>query len=249
MSKYYELSTDYDLADKLLKEGQTLTMCTNGEFYIVKNSAGLGNCEELREYGSKFLLPVDLPNTTELQHSLTQALNEADELRDENAHQKELLEELRIAVNSDNKAKTIRFLQIQIKNYQAMLEGTNENDQALTSIAKRLGFDRFDDEQVAIAIEELQALKQQYKTIESRSISSNTILIETIQDFNNQIQTLEDNLTRSQSDRLSELTTIIRMIQALSDTPQDCYYGAIRLIHQVIYDQICKLDPTQSWDI
>lgn len=189
MSKqYFELSTDYDLADKLLREGQTLAawMVFNQNplvfntdykqlrvFSISDNKLFVDGLKPpsdftYEKYLVDFLLPVDLPNTTELQHSLTQALNECDELR------------------------------VERKKYRERAENT---------------------------------------------------ITEVGQEYNNQIQALEDNLTRSQSDRLSELTTIIRMIQALSDTPQDCYYGAIRLIHQVIYDQICRLDPTQVWDI
>jgi predicted RNase H-like nuclease (RuvC/YqgF family) len=63
-----------------------------------------------------------------------------------------------------------------------------------------------------------------------------------------QIQILQENLTRSNSDRLSELTSIMRLIQALDKTPQANLVGAIHLIKRVIYDAICKLDPSQAVD-
>ena len=64
-----------------------------------------------------------------------------------------------------------------------------------------------------------------------------------------QIQILQENLTRSNSDRLSELTSIMRMVQALESIPMlDRLSGAIHLIKRVIYDAICKLDPSQAVD-
>jgi predicted RNase H-like nuclease (RuvC/YqgF family) len=61
-----------------------------------------------------------------------------------------------------------------------------------------------------------------------------------------QIQILQENLTRSNSDRLSELTSIMRMVQALESIPIQQGLGAIDLIKRVIYDAICKLDPSQA---
>jgi len=63
-----------------------------------------------------------------------------------------------------------------------------------------------------------------------------------------QIQILQENLTRSNSDRLSELTSIMRMVQALESIPIQQGLGAIHLIKRVIYDAICKLDPSQAVD-
>lgn len=45
------------------------------------------------------------------------------ELLGENDYQKKLLDDLRIAVNKDEQAQTIRFLQIQIEGFKASLEG------------------------------------------------------------------------------------------------------------------------------
>lgn len=60
------------------------------------------------------------------------------------------------------------------------------------------------------------------------------------------ILTLEENLTRSDSDRLAELTSIMRMVQGLEKTPLDKQDGAISLIKRVIYQSICRIDPSQS---
>ena len=72
---------------------------------------------------------------------------------------------------------------------------------------------------------------------------------ETFKELSNKILTLEENLTRSESDRLAELTNIMRMVQALEDTPQDKRNGAIYLIKRVIYEQICRLDPSRSLEL
>ena len=223
-----------------------------------------------------------------LQHSLTQALNECDELRHENAHQKELLEELGIAVNSDNKAETIRLLQIQIKNWQAVSEGQNE---AIADLQSDLDTAKNDLTVADAAIEELEKekdglwntiekpeigythvwdlLKRAEKKVEEfsngvlerdRTISNLQIQIDgrdaalrgsvkTVKELNQQIQILQENLTRSNSDRLSELTSIMRMVQAIDKTPQANLVGALYLIKRVIYTAICKLDPSQSVEL
>lgn len=141
--------------------------------------------------------------TIELQHSLTQALNEADELRGEV-----------IVANAS-------IAELEAQNTLA--------NEALTAIAKQLGFESFAVDEVMIAIESLllnpkwEQLAKEWK----QSSENSKILCDEIKQEN---EILLDNLNRSESDRLSELTNIMRMIQALSDTPQDCYYGALRLI-------------------
>ena len=152
-----------------------------------------------------------------LQHSLTQALNEADELRGEV-----------IVANAS-------IAELETQNTLA--------NEALTAIAKQLGLESFTSDEVMIAIEELQSRLSQEDLETSRA--SITSLLKSL---NSKISELQDNLNRSQSDRLSELTNIMRMVQALEDTPQDKIDGAIYLIKRVLYDAICKLDPSQAWD-
>ena len=150
-----------------------------------------------------------------MQHSLTQALNEADELRCE----------LTVANAS-------------ISELEAQNELANE---ALTAIAKQLGFDSFSDDNVPIAIADL------YTQIEGREAALRGSA--TFHKERKEVASkLEDNLTRANSDRLSELTSIMRMLQALEDVPQEERQGAIYLIKRVIYNAICKVDPSQSWD-
>jgi septal ring factor EnvC (AmiA/AmiB activator) len=71
---------------------------------------------------------------------------------------------------------------------------------------------------------------------------------QTIESLNAQISILEENITRSNTDRLAELTSIMRLIQALDRVPIQKYGGAISLIKSVLYQEICKLDPSQSWE-
>jgi hypothetical protein len=77
----------------------------------------------------------------------------------------------------------------------------------------------------------------------------NERLLAVLEDLVNKIDILEDNLDRSDSDRLAELTSIMRLIQALDKTPQANLVGALYLIKRVIYDTICKLDPSQAIDL
>ena len=104
-NQYYQLSTDYDLADKHLKEGATLAAwllwkpnkqlylfsITDGELFIDGTYPPSDFTYE--KYLVHFLLPIPDPTYelktdltevqqqySKLQHSLTQALNEADEL-------------------------------------------------------------------------------------------------------------------------------------------------------------------------
>lgn len=201
--------------------------------------------------------------TIELQHSLTQALNEADELRCELSIQKTNADNFGVAAKENFKyVKELqtKVAEIESENTTLWIVASNFEDQlvkseaqntlaneALTAIAKQLGFESFADDEVMIAIESLllnpkwEQLAKEWK----QSSENSKILCDEIKQEN---EILLDNLNRSQSDRLSELTNIMRMIQALSDTPQDCYYGALRLIRQVIYNAICKLDTSQSWD-
>lgn len=190
--------------------------------------------------------------TIELQHSLTQALNEADELRAKNQDLQSELNGLKCQVSVNRN---------QTQAYEAIIKGAQESlkdcfdkneeieaqnnlaNEALTAIAKQLGLESFTSDEVMIAIEELQSRLSQEDLETSRA--SITSLLKSL---NSKISELQDNLNRSQSDRLSELTNIMRMVQALEDTPQDKIDGAIYLFKRVLYDAICKLDPSQAWD-
>jgi hypothetical protein len=70
--------------------------------------------------------------------------------------------------------------------------------------------------------------------------------IKTVKELNQKIQILEDNLSRADSNRLSELTSIMRMVQVLDKMPQANLVGALCLLKRVLFDAICRLDPSQS---
>ena len=151
-----------------------------------------------------------------LQHSLTQALNEADELRE--------------------KINTVDECEDQ-NTYKALQYSKDRIDE-LININANL------EREIKILQETLERSNSLHETqIHRRNIASQA-QIESI----NALREQRDNLNRSQSDRLSELTSIMRMVQALDYTPLEVRDGAIYLIKRVLYDAICKLDPSQAWD-
>jgi hypothetical protein len=115
-------------------------------------------------------------------------------------------------------------------------------NEALTAIAKQLGFESFVSEDVMSAIADL------YDQIEGRDAALRGGAT-TFKELNDSLSVAKENLTRSNSDRLAELTSIMRMVQALDYTSLEVRDGAIYLIKRVIYNAICKLDPSQSWDV
>ena len=152
------------------------------------------------EKGMHFYRAISDP-TIELQHSLTQALNEADELRAKN-------QDLQSELNSLKCQSSVNRNQTQA--YEAIIKGVQESLK-----------DCFDKN------EELEAeIKRLHSCISTQSRIK----------------------SQPESDLLSELTNIMRMVQVLEDIPQDKVDGAIYLIKRVLYDSICKLDPSQSWD-
>ncbi len=248
MSKYYQLSTDYDQADKLLSKGLSLPA------WMVFNQNPLvfnTDHKQLRVFSSSdeklfidglkppsdftyekyqvlFLLPIPDP-TIALQHSLKLALNECDELRQKNENLKIIIEELQSDLDTAKNDLTVA-------------------DAAIEEL-KPVTLDPY------IANQKLESqIKEQDRTIsnlkvqiEGRDAALRGSTIE-YKKLYQQIQILQENLTRSNSDRLSELTSIMRLIQALDKTPQANLVGAIHLIKRVIYDAICKLDPSQAVD-
>jgi chromosome segregation ATPase len=297
MTEYYQLSTDYELAYQLLSDGQPLaawmvfesspkqlrvfSICDQQLFI---DGQKLPFAFSYEKHCVQFLLPIPDP-TIALQHSLTAALNECDALRNEKAYQKELLEQFRIAVNSDNKAETIRLLQIQIEGWQAMSEGANEAIEELRAEKKDLNHEleivrdseriiEKNNEELTIKLKEQEriisdlkiqiegrdaALRGSTKTFKdlmqkNAKLEANLLTWEEFasdlhKELSSKIAILEDNLTRSESDRLSELTSIMRMLQAWESVPIQKWSGALHLIKRVIYEQICRLDPSQSLEL
>lgn len=322
MSKYYQLSTDYDQADKLLSKGLSLPV------WMVFNQNPLvfnTDHKQLRVFSSSdeklfidglkppsdftyekyqvlFLLPIPDP-TIALQNSLTQALNECDELRQKNetlnydleifksgnrtimASNERLMiiieemqsdldtakndltvadaaiEELK-AVTLDpyianqklesqikEQDRTISNLKDQIDGRDAALRGGVKTVQELNQEVERL--QEALENAKSIAHSRAERIDQLHDVIDQNNkafAQENERLLAVIEERCNKIDILEDNLDRSDSDRLSELTSIMRMVQAWESVPIQQGLGAIHLIKRVIYDAICKLDPSQAVD-
>jgi predicted RNase H-like nuclease (RuvC/YqgF family) len=184
---------------------------------------------QLSEVEKDYFYPVPDP-TIQLQHSLTQALNECDELRQKNERLMVIIEELQSDLDTAKNDLTVADAAIEelksvtldpyIAN-QKLESQIKEQDRTISNLK-----DQIDGRDAAL----------RGSTIEYKKLYQ-------------QIQILQENLTRSNSDRLSELTSIMRMVQALESIPMlDRLSGAIDLIKRVIYDAICKLDPSQAVD-
>ena len=266
MSNYYQLSRDYDLADNLLKQGVKLAVYVHD-----------GCCAET----AQFLLPIPDP-TIQLQHSLTQALNECDELRQKNETLNFIIKELQSdldtakndltiaeaaieelkAVTLDpyianqklesqlkEQDRTISNLEDQIDGRDAALRGSAKIIQGLNQEIERLQEASKSVQPIAhSSAEKIDQLREVIDQNNKAFAQENERLLAVIEERCNKIDILEDNLDRSDSDRLSELTSIMRMVQAWESVPIQQGLGAIHLIKRVIYDAICKLDPSQAVD-
>ncbi len=280
MSKYHQLSTDYDQADKLLSKGLSLSA------WMVFNQNPLvfnTDHKQLRVFSSSdeklfidglkppsdftyekyqvlFLLPIPDP-TIALQHSLKLALNECDKLRQKNETLNYDLEIFKSG-NRTIMASNERLMVI-IEELQSDLD-TAKNDLTVADAAieelKPVTLDPY------IVNQKLESqLKEQDRTISNLKdqidgrdaalrgsakiiAQENKRLLAVIEERYKKIDILQDNLDRADNDRLSELTSIMRMLQAWESVPIQQGLGAIHLIKRVIYDAICKLDPSQAVD-
>lgn len=118
-------------------------------------------------------------------------------------------------------------------------------NQALNDIAFQLGFQSFDNEQVAIAIEQLKS------SLVDPSADSNAIDdFKANYDRDRKIEILEDNLDRARSEHLEQLRAIVQMLQVLkfdlNVLGYDHSVGALLLMIAVIQNNIVKLDPCLS---
>jgi chromosome segregation ATPase len=282
MSKYYQLSTDYDQADNLLKQGAKLAVYVHDGCYA-ETSYGLGRDRNYYEQNNaQFLLPIPDP-TIALQHSLKLALNECDELRQKNETLNYDLEIFKsgnrtIMASNERLMVIIEELQSDLDTAKndltvadaAIEELEKEKDGLWNTIEKsEIGYTHVWDllERAEKKVEEFSngvlerdrtisnlqiqidgrdaALRGGIKTVQELN-QENERLLAVLEDRCNKIDILEDNLDRANSDRLSELTSIMRMVQALDYTSLELRDGAIHLFKRVVYDAICKLDPSQS---
>ena len=194
---------------------------------------------QLSEVEKDYFYPVPDP-TIQLQHSLTQALNECDELRQKNERLMVIIEELQSDLDTAKNDLTVADAAIEelkpvtldpyIVN-QKLESQLKEQDRTISNLK-----DQIDGRDAA--------LRGSAKII----AQENKRLLAVIEERYKKIDILQDNLDRADNDRLSELTSIMRMLQAWESVPIQQGLGAIHLIKRVIYDAICKLDPSQAVD-
>jgi uncharacterized protein YukE len=98
-------------------------------------------------------------------------------------------------------------------------------------------------------VDAIQAKDQELCIAKNDFAKESERLLAVLEDRYNKIDILEDNLERANADRLSEITMIMRLIQALDKTPQANLVGALHLIKRVLFNAICKLDPSQAIDL
>jgi DNA repair exonuclease SbcCD ATPase subunit len=304
MSNYYQLSTDYDLAWNLIQAGEKvigwmydevskqtglITASKSNDpsvaleaFWLSPKMANASKFIELAQFRpAQFLLPIPDP-TIQLQHSLTQALNECDELRQKNERLMVIIEELQSDLDTakndltvadaaieelkavtldpyianrklESQLKeqdcTISNLKDQIDGRDAFLRGSAKIIQELNQEIERLQEASKSVQPIAHSrAESIDQLREVIDRNNKAFAQENERLLAVIEERCNKIDILEDNLDRSDSDRLSELTSIMRMLQAWESVPIQQGLGAIHLIKRVIYDAICKLDPSQAVD-
>ena len=146
--------------------------------------------------------------------------------------------------------RTISNLEDQIDGRDAALRGSAKIIQGLNQEIERLQEASKSVQPIAhSSAERIDQLREVIDQNNKAFAQENERLLAVIEERYNKIDILEDNLDRSDSDRLSELTSIMRMVQALESIPMlDRLSGAIHLIKRVIYDAICKLDPSQAVD-
>lgn len=281
MSKYYQLSTDYDQADNLLKQDAKLAVYVHDGCYA-ETSYGLGRDRNYYEQNNAlFLLPIPDP-TIQLQHSLKLALNECDELRQKNENLKIIIEELQSDLDTakndltvadaaieelkpvtldpyianqklesqlKEQDRTISNLKDQIDGRDAALRGSAKIIQGLNQEIERLQEASKSVQPIAHSrAERIDQLRDVIDQNNKAFAQENERLLAVIEERYKKIEILLDNLNRANSDRLSELTSIMRMVQAWESVPIQKWGGALYLIKRVIYDAICKLDPSQAVD-
>jgi uncharacterized protein YoxC len=147
--------------------------------------------------------------------------------------------------------RTISNLKDQIDGRDAALRGSAKIIQGLNQEIERLQEASKSVQPIAhSSAERIDQLREVIDQNNKAFAQENERLLAVIEERCNKIDILEDNLDRSDSDRLSELTSIMRMVQALESIPMlDRLSGAIHLIKRVIYDAIYKLDPSQAVDL
>ncbi len=230
-------------------------------------TAALNECDELREFASRFeTYGVNGKSRIRLKSN---SAEDRDRIYVEEAELCQIAKDLEM----DN-LRQIQGLQAENEAYKKAIDAMSpnfanaDNIQELEEIIHR---DRNNadraiqekDQELRSAKNNIAKLEREIEILEETlerahsmydsHVAARTLALEENCKYINQqastILILEENLARSESDRLAELTNIMRMMQALEKTPLDKQDGAISLIKRVIYQQICKLDPSQAIDL
>ncbi len=226
MSNYYQLSTDYDLAADLLHKKNRLPV------YLTDENGDVG--------------------------LYTMWVNEDLEILVNDRGFRFAIADLECYLKKNNAQfflpisdPTIEIsnLEDQIDGRDAALRGSAKIIQGLNQEIERLQEASKSVQPIAhSSAERIDQLREVIDQNNKAFAQENERLLAVIEERCNKIDILEDNLDRSDSDRLSELTSIMRMVQAWESVPIQQGLGAIHLIKRVIYDAICKLDPSQAVD-
>jgi hypothetical protein len=143
--------------------------------------------------------------------------------------------------------RTISNLKDQIDGRDAALRGSAKIIQGLNQEIERLQEASKSVQPIAHSrTERIDQLREVIDQNNKAFAQENERLLAVIEERYKKIDILQDNLDRSDNDRLAELTAIMRLIQGLESTAPVFRDGAIHLIKRVIYDAICKLDPSQA---
>jgi uncharacterized protein (DUF3084 family) len=206
--------------------------------------SALDECDELRQKNERLMVIIE-----ELQSDLDTAKND---LTVADAAIEELkpvtldpyIANQKLESQLKEQDHTISNLKVQIEGRDAALRGGVKIIQELEEIIQR---DRSNaDRAIQAKDQEIGRLREVIDQNNKAFAQENERLLAVIEERYKKIEILLDNLNRANSDRLSELTSIMRMVQAWESVPIQQGLGAIHLIKRVIYEAICKLDPSQA---
>ena len=206
----------------------------------------LNECDELRQKNERLMVIIE-----ELQSDLDTAKND---LTVADAAIEELkavtldpyIANQKLESQLKEQDRTISNLKDQIDGRDAALRGSAKIIQELEEIIQR---DRSNaDRAIQAKDQEIGRLREVIDQNNKAFAQENERLLAVIEERYKKIEILLDNLNRANSDRLSELTSIMRMLQAWESVPIQKWSGALYLIKRVLFDAICKLDPSQAVD-
>lgn len=226
MSNYYQLSRDYDLAADLLHKKNRLPV------YLTDENGDVGLYT--------MWVNEDLEILVNDQVEVFAIADLECYLKKNNAH---------FFLPISDPTIEISNLKDQIDGRDAALRGSVKIIQGLNQEIERLQEASKSVQPIAHSrAERIDQLRDVIDQNNKAFAQENERLLAVIEERYKKIDILQDNLDRADNNRLAELTSIMRMLQAWESVPIQQGLGAIHLIKRVIYDAICKLDPSQAVD-